>query len=168
MIFIRSIIQTVLLLLAAAVAAPQVFARDGIVGTWNLVSITTETTDTGEVAQPYGQHPHGRLAYTPGGHMMATLTSEGRKQIGANRFVGSVEDQAEAYKTMSAYAGTYTVTDTGVVHHVEVASIESWVGSDQERFTKLEGDTLIIKSPSLFSPPDGKRRVITLVWQRIE
>lgn len=168
MVFIRSFIQPVLLLLAAAVAVPQVFAGDGIVGTWNLVSITTETTDTGEVTQPYGEHPHGRLAYTTGGHMMVTLTAEGRKQIGTNRFAGSVEDQAEAYKTMSAYAGTYTLTDTGVVHHVEIASIESWVGSDQVRFTKLEGDTLIIKSPPLFSPPDGKRRVITLVWQRVE
>jgi hypothetical protein len=168
MVFMRSFIQTVLLFVAAAVASPQAFAGDGIVGTWNLVAITTETTDTGEVAQPYGEHPHGRLAYTSGGHMMATLTSEGRKQIGANRFAGSVEDQAEAYKTMSAYAGTYTVTDTGVIHHVEVASIESWMGSDQVRFTKLEGNTLTIKSPPLFSPPDGKRRVITLVWQRIE
>ena len=60
------------------------------------------------------------------------------------------------------------LTDTGVVHHVEVASIESWVGSDQERFTKLEGDTLIIKAPPLPAPPDGKRGVGTLVWQRSE
>ena len=168
MVLMRSFIQTVLLLLAAAVAVSQVFAGDGIVGKWNLVSISTENTDSGEITQPYGEHPHGHLAYTPGGHMIVTLTAEGRKQIGANRFAGSVEDQAEAYKTMSAYAGTYTLTDTGVVHHVEVASIESWVGSDQVRFTKLEGDTLIIKSPPLFSPPDGKRRVITLVWQRVE
>ena len=168
MVFIRSFIQTLLLLLAAAVAVPQVFAGDDIVGTWNLVSITTETTESGEVTQPYGEHPHGHLAYTPGGHMMVTLTAEGRMQIGANRFAGSVEDQAEAYKTMSAYAGTYTLTDSGVIHHVEVASIESWVGSDQVRFTKLEDDTPIIKSLPLFSPPDGKRRVITLVWQRSE
>lgn len=168
MVSMRSFIQTVLLSLVAAVTMPQVFAGDGIVGTWNLVSITTETAETGEVTQPYGEHPRGRLTYTPGGHMMATLTSEGRKQIGANRFTGSVEDQAEAYKTMIGYAGTYTLTDTGIIHHVEIASIESWVGSDQARFTKLEGDTLTIKSPPLFSPPDGKRRVITLVWQRIE
>src|SRR3954470_5771582 len=141
MVHPRWSIQPVLLVLCATVAAPQAFAGDGIVGTWNLVTITTETTDTGEVAQPYGEHPHGRLAYTQGGHMMATLTSEGRKRIGANRFAGSVEDQAEAYKSLSAYAGTYTLTDTGVVHHVEVASIESWVGSDQMRSTKLEGDT---------------------------
>ena len=168
MVFIRSFIQTVLLLLAAATVVPQVFAGEGIVGTWNLVSITTENTDTGEVAQPYGRHPRGRLTYTAGAHMIVVLTEEGRKQIGVNRFAGSAEDQAEAYKTMSAYAGTYTLTDTGVIHHVEVASIESWVGNDQVRFTKLEGDTLIIKGPPLPSPPDGKRRVITLVWQRSE
>ena len=168
MVFMRSFIHTVLMLLAAAVAVPQACAGDGIVGTWNLVSITTENTDTGEVAHPYGDHPHGRLTYTPGGHMMAILTVEGRKLLGANRFAGSVDDQAEAYKTMNAYAGTYTLTDTGVVHHVAVASIESWVGSDQVRFTKLEGDTLTIKAPPLPAPPDGKLRVGTLIWQRSE
>ena len=100
--------------------------------------------------------------------MMAILTIEGRKRFGANRFSGNVDDQAEAYKTMNAYAGTYTLTDTGVVHHVEVASLESWVGSDQVRFTKLEGDTLTIKAPPLPAPPDGQLRVGTLVWQRSE
>ena len=168
MISIRLFIRTVLLLLAAAFAVPQVFAGDGIVGTWNLVSITTETIDTGEVTKPYGEHPRGRLAYTPGGHFTGILVAEGRKRLGTNRFSGSVEEQAEAYKTMNSYVGTYTLTDTGVIHHVEIASIESWVGSDQERLTKLEGDTLTIKTPPLPSPPDGKRRVITLVWQRIE
>ena len=69
---------------------------------------------------------------------------------------------------MNAYAGTYTLTDTGVVHHVEVASIESWVGTDPVRFTKLEGDTLPIKAPPLPAPPDGKLRVNTLVRHRIE
>jgi hypothetical protein len=34
--------------------------------------------------------------------MMAILTVEGRKRFGANRFSGSVDDQAEAYKTMNA------------------------------------------------------------------
>ena len=168
MLLMRSFIQTVLLLLAAAVAVPQALAGDGLVGTWNLVSITTENIDTGEVTKPYGEHPHGRLTYTPGGHVTGIFVAEGRKRLGANRFAGSVEDQAEAYKTMNAYVGTYTLTDTGVIHHVEVASIESWVGSDQERFTKLEGDTHTIKSPPFFAPPDGKRRVITLVWHRIE
>ena len=155
-------------LVLAAIVVPQVFAGDGIVGTWNLVSITTENTNTGEITRPYGDHPHGRLTYTPGGHMMGILTMEGRKRFGANRFSGSVDDQAEAYKTMNAYAGTYTLTDTGVVHHVEVASIEPWVGSDQVRFTKLEGDTLTIKTPPLPNPPEGQLRVSTLVWQRSE
>ena len=165
---IRSLIQTVLLLLIVAMTSPRVLAGEGIVGTWHLVSITTKTTDTGEVTQPYGEHPDGRLAYTSGGRFTGILVAEGRKRLGASRFAGSVEDQAEAYKSMNSYAGTYTITETGVIHHVEVASIASWVGSDQVRFTKLEGDTLTITTPPLPTPPDGKLGVITLVWERSE
>jgi len=69
---------------------------------------------------------------------------------------------------MNSYVGTYTLTEIGVIHHVEIASIESWVGSDQVRFTKLEGDTLTITAAPLPTPPDGKSRVNTLVWKRME
>ncbi len=56
-------------------------------------------------------------------------------------------------------AMTYrSLDDTGVIHHVEVASIESWVGGDQVRFTKLEGDTLTIKTPP---PPHAPGRQTT-------
>lgn len=167
MISLRWFFQIVLLLLAA-IAVPQAFAGDGIVGTWKLVSLTSEDPDTGELSRIYGEHPHGQLIYTPGGHMMATLTADGRRRVGTNRFTVSVADQAEAYRTANAYAGTYTLTDTGVIHHVEVASIESWVGSDQVRFTKLDGNLLTIKTPPIPTPPEGKPRAVTLVWERSE
>ena len=100
--------------------------------------------------------------------MTGILVAEGRKRLGPSAFSGSVEDQAEAYKTMISYAGSYTLTDTGVIHHVEVAWVESWVGVDQVRFTKLDGDTLAITTPPFPTPPDGKLSVITLVWKRSE
>jgi hypothetical protein len=168
MISARFLIQVTLPLLMVALASQGACAGDGIVGTWHLVSVTTTITDTGEVTQPYGEHPDGRLTYTPGGRMTGILVAEGRKRLGPSAFSGSVEDQAEAYKTMISYAGSYTLTDTGVIHHVDVAWVASWVGVDQVRFTKLDGDTLTITTPPFPTPPDGKLSVITLVWKRSE
>ena len=48
------------------------------------------------------------------------------------------------------------LTGTGVIHHVEVASTASRVGSDQVRFTELEGGTLIINCP-----PSNSHHILT-------
>jgi len=167
MAFVRCLAQAIVLAVLVTVV-PQAIADDGIVGTWTLVSMTSESTETGKVSYPYGEHPHGQLICTRGGHMQAIITVEGRKRFGANRFTASLEDQAEGFKTVNAIAGTYTLTDTGLIFHVEVASIESWVGTDQARVTELAGDRLTIKTRPQPSPPDGKLRIVTLVWQRIE
>ncbi|HTS53690.1 MAG TPA: lipocalin-like domain-containing protein [Burkholderiales bacterium] len=167
MAFMRCLAQAIALVVLPAVVAPAIAGED-IVGTWTLVSMTSENTETGEVSHPYGQHPQGQLICTQGGHMQAIIVAEGRKRFGANRFTASVEDQAEAFKTMNAIAGTYTLTDTGVTFHVGVASIESWAGSDHVRSTERNGDRLTIKTGPLPSPPDGKPRIVALVWQRIE
>ena len=167
MALLRCIAQAIALAVLLPVVS-QAIAGDDIVGTWALVSMTSESTETGEVSYPYGEHPHGQLICTRGGHMQAIIVAEGRKRFGANRFTASLEDQAESFKTMNAIAGAYTLTDTGVIFHVEVASIESWAGTDHVRFTELQGDRLTIRTGPLPSPPDGKPRIVTLVWQRIE
>jgi hypothetical protein len=57
MAFIRTqlILQTVLLLFLTVISMSPVYAVDDIVGTWTLVSITTEDTDSGEIAQSNAQ-----------------------------------------------------------------------------------------------------------------
>src|SRR5712671_1062976 len=45
---------------------------------------------------------------------------------------------------VNASSGRYTVEGEKVVHHVDVSWNESWTGTDQVRFFKLEGDRLTI------------------------
>jgi hypothetical protein len=52
-----------------------------------------------------------------------------------------------------------------VVHHVEIASVPNWVGTDQVRDVKLEGDRLTLSTSNMLG---GERRLVELVWQRLK
>jgi hypothetical protein len=102
---------------------------DQVVGAWKLLSYERVDAASGETTRPWGENPLGYLMYLPGGHMSATLTSEGRKPVPPT----DEKQVAQLYFNMSAYAGTYTVQGSTLVHHVKVAWVPSWVGSDQPR-----------------------------------
>ena len=50
---------------------------------------------------------------------------------------GSIEEQAEAFKTFLAYAGRYTLNGDKVTHTVEVSSIQNYVNRDLLRGVKF-------------------------------
>jgi hypothetical protein len=97
--------------------------------------------------------------------MSAVITSEGRAPVAPTdeRFN---EKTAQLFFTMAAYAGTYTVQSGKVVHHLEVAWLPSWVGSDQPREINLDGNTLTIRTQSMRSAREGKDFIYVLVWRR--
>ena len=142
--------------------APAHGADLAILGAWKLVSYTREDAVSGETSRPWGEHPSGYLMYLPDGHMSAVLTSEGRKAAAPS----DERKAAQLLFSMAAYAGTYTVEGGGVVHHVEVAWLPSWVGSDQPREAKLEGDTLTIRTQPMLNSVEGKNYIYVLVWKR--
>jgi len=147
----------------------RIASAEGLVGVWKLVSYTTADPDTGEVFYPFGKNASGYILYTAGGRMAALLQAEGRKRFSAgNRISAPVEERAEAFSTSTAYTGTYTYTVDRVVHHVEVATNPDWLGSDQMRYPKVEGNRLTITTPPLPTRPEGKLRVSVLVWDRVE
>jgi hypothetical protein len=76
-----------------------------------------------------------------------------------------VAERAEAFATFLAYAGRYQVSADILIHQVEVASVENWVGSNLVRLARLEGDRLTLKTPP--TPYGGRLQVFTLVWTRI-
>ena len=94
--------------------------------------------------------------------MSAVLTAGGRQAA-----VPADEKQvAKLYSNMAAYAGTYTVHENTAVHHVEVAWLPAWVGSDQPRQITLEGDTLTIRTQPIRNTAEGKDYVYILVFSR--
>ena len=145
------------------------FATDkSIVGTWKLLSWVSEDAESGTITNVFGERPNGYLIYTAGGRMTVNISADGRKPLSGDRFSTPTEERALAFSTNIAYSGTYDITPEGVMHHVEVATFQNWVGTDQFRYAVIEGDTMNVKTPPIKGPPDGKTKVMTLVFKRLE
>jgi hypothetical protein len=165
----KKLIGAALMAMSMAAGSGAVEAQQNVVGVWRLVTYTSVDPDSGAVIEPFGPAPKGVLHYTAGGRMSALLTAGDRKRFTAgNRINAPMEERAEAFATSSAYAGTYTLEGDRVTHHVEMATNPDWVGGDQLRYPKIEGNRLTITTPPLPTRPDGKLRVSTLVWERAE
>lgn len=155
--------------LCLAVCASTTMAADAsVVGTWELKSWTSTDTDSGAVVNVFGEHPTGHLIYTAGGHMAVVLTADGRGKLSGDRYSSPVEERAQAFSSHAAYSGTYTLTPEGIMHHVKASSFQNWVGTEQFRYADVVGDTMIVKTPALKGPPDGKMKVMTLVFKRLD
>lgn len=139
------------------------FAQSGnsLVGTWKLVSAASSSDSA-----VYGAHPSGLLTYTADGRMSVLIADDGRKQLSTeDRLAAPVAEQAKGFTTFIAYAGRYTFTGKQVVHHVEISSLQNWVGRDLTRDVTLDGDRLTLRSTPL--PRNGVMQIFTLVWERV-
>ena len=159
----KSFARGVLVLAAVLGIIAPVYAENvSILGAWKLISFAREDTVSGEIIRPWGDVLTGYLMYLPDGHMSAVLTAGGRQAAAP----GDEKQAAKLYSSMAAYAGTYTVHDDTVVHHVDVAWLPGWVGSDQPRKFKLEGETLTIRTQPIRNTADGKDYVYILDFSR--
>lgn len=140
--------------------------KESIVGTWKLISVKS-TTDKGDVNPAVlGQNPSGLLTYTADGRMMAIISDDGRKPLSAaDRVSAPVEERAQAYSTFMAYAGRYIFSCDRVVNHVEVASLQNWVNTEQTRFVTLQGNRMFVRNTPMLR--GGVMINIESVWQRL-
>lgn len=144
-------------------------SADQLVGTWKLVSAKI-TTDKGEVRDSWGPHPQGLLTYTSDGRMSAILTLGDRKPLSVSDFISApVLERAEAFASMTAYAGRFTLTRDKVVHHVEVASMPNDVGASMERVVvHLDADRLILRVAKPYLRGGMMVQSQELVWQKVK
>jgi hypothetical protein len=145
---------------------------DDLVGTWRLVSWTSQRSD-GTTVAPFGGAPTtGLIVYSPDGFMSATLMQVDRESLGrpirntADVAEAAGEDVEAAFKGYMAYAGRYSVADDGTVtHHLECALYPDWVGTDLVRFGTLEDGRLTLTTPPV-DVGDGIEQQGQLVWER--
>ena len=158
---------TLIAVLAAVTPAHGVFVqpRDTLVGTWRLVSASATTANGTVERAPYGANPSGLLIYTSDGTMSAQVSYGGRSRLSADRVAAPASERAEAFATFFAYGGRYTMTGDRVVHHVEIASVENWVGTELIRVVARDGDRMTLRTPPL--TVGGVTRTSQLLWQRI-
>ncbi len=131
-------------------------ASNPLIGTWKLVSFQTEF-ENGEREDLYEQAA-GYLIISHDGRMFAILADSARQ---ANDPPSSLFDR------MMAYSGRYRIQGEGsFVTDVDVAWHPSWLGTEQARYYKVEGDTLsIITAPGKHPKYPGLVRGI-LSWRR--
>lgn len=120
-----------------------------IVGSWLLESAVVVTTG-GALSHPYGVTPQGVLLYTADGWMSVTIPS-----VGDGPTPGAI-----------FYAGTVTIEDTIVTHHVLVGTDPFPAGTDQQRQVELNQgrDTLTLTTPTGLVV----ETTIRLTWKRAE
>jgi len=158
-------------IIAAITASSPVSALSesgSIVGTWKLVSMTSRDQTTGKESHTWGESPLGFISYTAGGRMSAVLVAADRKISAETAGQATFEEQAMLFRTSFAYAGRYTLTHDGVIHQVEVATDPTWIGQDQRRFIRMEGNRLVITAPPIRNAAFPNPLTFLLVWERVE
>ncbi len=131
------------------VAVVQPCFADGnatVQGVWKLVTYEVEVQTTGQKEPVMGEHPTGYVIFTPEERVWFVLTGEGRKPA------KTIEDRAELLNTLVAYTGTYRAEGDKWITKVEVAWNPEWVGTEQTRFFKVEGDRLQVLTPWRLMP----------------
>jgi hypothetical protein len=139
-----------------------------IVGTWRMTAVYswTEQDKTHINKQAYGPHPDGLITYTADGRMSVLEVYDNRKPLSADREAAPVEERAEAFSSMVAYAGSYTFTGEKVVHHIEVAAAPG-PNRDQTRYVTIQDANHI----SLRTPPvmrNGVAEIHEMFWERVK
>jgi hypothetical protein len=137
-----------------------------LLGTWKLRSFTQEDASTGETFSPLGSRPGGYINYSPDGRMMVILVGDNR--TAPKDVVPTDQEMIGFYKSMLAYAGTYTIDGNRVVHHIDASWNQAWTGTQQIRFSKLDGGILTLTSASGRRGFNGRIGASTVVWERVK
>ncbi len=136
-------LRSLLVVVCFLVAVQPSLADEGVRvhGVWKLVSYEVEIQATGQKEPIMGRSPTGFVIFTPEGRAMFILTGEGRKPA------KTVQERADLLSSLVAYTGTYRIEGDKWITKVEVAWNPEWVGSEQTRFFKVDGDRLEVLTP---------------------
>ncbi len=167
-----SLTMLLLVCVCAIPAIPQVpssqpGARERLLGAWRLVSAEEVHPDGSSQPFPeYGPHPVGYLMYDATGHMCVTLANSNPPHW-KDPAKPTDAERALTHKAMEAYCGTYEVREKErqVIHRPELAEWPHYIGTDQVRNFRFEGDRLILSLEETI--PNGGRRRSQITWQRV-
>jgi hypothetical protein len=154
-------------LFCVLLTALPAFASNGeqrLLGMWKLESWHTEFKATGEKKRFFGERPNGYLVFTPEKRVLGLLTAEQRRRPKTD------DDRVAAFWSMVGYSGTYRVENDKWIMKIDVAWNESWTGTEQVRFFKIEGDALTVTSPwehNTNLPGSPETRGV-LVWSKVK
>ena len=135
--------------------------RNRLIGSWRLVSYVTDEGG-GRRTRPYGDAV-GRLSYDDRGNMAGQVMRPERAAVQLGP--GAAQQFRAVYMGYVAYFGSYEVAADGrsVTHHVEGALNPEWVGGDQVRALRFDGDRLVLSADVKKNDANVTH---TLTWER--
>ena len=110
----------------------------------------------------YGNNPTGYIICTAEGRMMTIVEAEGRKVPQTD------EERAAAFRSLIAYTGIYRLEGDKFTTKVDVSWTPAWVGTEQTRSFKIDGDRLLLVTHWVMSPNLGKMSRATSTWERVK
>jgi hypothetical protein len=133
----------------------------GLAGVWMLRSYVMEDVETGLRNARFGENPRGTLILHPDGRMAAIMTP-------AEQPVPETHaQQAAAFRDLIAYSGRYRLDPPDrFITSVDIAWYAAWVGGEQVRTYRLDGDRLEITSDPVRLPRGETLVRGVLVWER--
>jgi hypothetical protein len=135
-----------------------------LVGTWKLKSFEMRAPD-GTVIYPWGRDTKGYATFSPDGYFFAAIMGADRKRFASEDMKGgTLEEKASAADSYITYCGPCEIEKEKFRTKVEVSLFPNWVGEYEERYYKIEGNTLYIWTDPL--PVGGKELAGYLIWER--
>jgi len=142
-----------------AMAASSAADRDALVGSWRLVSFEREYQTTGEREYPMGKAPAGYIHFTPAGFMAVVITAEGRKAATTD------QERAGLLNSLVAYTGPYRIAGDQWITAVEVSANPAWVGTEQARTFRVNGNRLQ-EITAWAARPDNRMARAVITYER--
>jgi hypothetical protein len=136
--------------------------KDQLVGTWLLVSSSTERQD-GSKVEAFGPHPIGIAMFDGQGRLaLQEMRSDLPKFASNDREEGTPEENKAIVQGSICYFGTYTLDEAAktLSFHLEGCSFPNWTGTDVKRPFTLTGDELA------WSGVGSSGRPFRTVWKR--
>lgn len=128
-----------------------------LVGAWKLVSFQFEREGSNERRDVYDEHPQGFAILTE--TRASFLLTAGDRLADA--------PSSDLFDRMMAYSGRYRMQGNRMITTVDSAWHPSWLGTEQTRYFKLDGDALSLKSDYFELPKfPGQHLRGTAIWRR--
>ena len=128
-----------------------------LVGVWKLVSFQFESEGSDERRDVYDEHPTGFAVLTEG--RVFFLLAAGDRL--------ATTPAVELFDRMMAYSGRYRMEADRIVTTVDSAWHPSWLGTEQTRYFRRDGDVLTFTSDFFELPKfPGQRLRGTAIWRR--
>jgi len=105
-----------------------------------MVSWIVEDLETGAQQDALGPDPVGMITYSTDGRVTVLVLKRDRKAPAD--LIPTSNEKIALYDSMFAYAGTFTVDQEKVVHHIDMSWNQAWTGTHQIRFCNLHDGVL--------------------------